>query len=75
VQGQDHLAFDWGGVTNMATIIRTAEQAKELAEGLLDARRRQPWCVISTPNDSNQAVFDVDAIEDEVASVCEVYVV
>jgi hypothetical protein len=59
----------------MATIIRTAEQAKELAEGLLDARRRQPWCVISTPNDSNQAVFDVDAIEDEVASVCEVYVV
>jgi hypothetical protein len=59
----------------MAIIIRTAEQAKELAEGLLDVRRPQPWCVISTPNDSNQAVFDVDAIEDEVASVCEVYVV
>ncbi len=59
----------------MATIIRTAEQAKELAEGLLRADRRQPWCVISTPNDSTQAVFDVVAIEDEVSSVCEIFVI
>lgn len=59
----------------MATIIRTAEQAHELAQGLLDARRSQPWCVISTPNDSIEATFDVDAIEDEASSVCEIFVV
>ena len=59
----------------MATIIKTAEEASELAKDLLDPRRRMPLCLISTPNDDNKAVFDVAAIEDEVASVCEVFVV
>jgi hypothetical protein len=59
----------------MAKTIRTAEEARKLAADLLDSNRKAPWCVISTPNDDNNPVFDLDAIKDEVASVCEVIVV
>ncbi|WP_138275914.1 hypothetical protein [Rhodoluna limnophila] len=59
----------------MATLVTTVEQAQELSEGLLNARRAKPWCVISTPNDDANPVFDVASIEDDVASVCEVFVI
>lgn len=59
----------------MAQIIRTADQARELASGLLDANRKTPWCVISTPNDDINPVFDVELIKDEVESVCEIYII
>ncbi len=59
----------------MATLVTTIEQAQDLAEGLLNTRRAKPWCVISTPNDDTNPVFDVASIEDDVASVSEVFVI
>jgi hypothetical protein len=59
----------------MAKIIRTAEDARELAAGLLDRTRKAPWLVISTPNDDIKPVFDLEAIKDEVDSVSQIFVV
>jgi hypothetical protein len=59
----------------MATWVKTVEEAKELASLLLDLRRAKPVCVISTPNDDPAPVFDVEGIEGDVSSVCEVFVI
>ncbi len=51
----------------------TASAVDELIAGLRDIRRTRPWCVVSTPFDSEEPRFDIDEIEQQVGDLCAVF--
>lgn len=59
----------------MAKLVNQVSQVSELVESLLSARRSLPVCLVSTPHDSNTPNFDIERLEGDVGSVCEVVVV
>jgi hypothetical protein len=59
----------------MATQIKTVEEVQQLCAELSSKKRKRPACVISTPNGTVEPAFDVDDIDSEVSSVCDVFLI
>ncbi|GAB3796088.1 hypothetical protein GCM10028798_05730 [Humibacter antri] len=57
------------------TAITTADAVDDLAHGLYDEHRTQPWVVVTTPFESGDPHHDVDALVEQVGSVARVFTV
>lgn len=55
--------------------ITTSRQVLELADGLLDTRREQPWAVISIPENGDRALIDLHHLHEQVGEVCRIHTI
>ncbi|WP_460579199.1 hypothetical protein [Humibacter ginsengisoli] len=57
------------------TAIITADAVDELARGLYDEHRAQPWVVVTTPFEASDPHHDVDSLVAQVGSVARVFTI
>lgn len=57
------------------TRVSSSAAVRDLAHGLLDPRRLEPWVVVTSAVGSEHPFFDIDDLEQQVGDVCPVYLV
>lgn len=57
------------------TPVTARSHVTELAAGLLDPNRNQPWGVVSIPETGDKPLIDIQHLHDEVGDVCRIHTI